>query len=68
MIQSFHGLDLSLSSDMKIDLFLSNNKIVIFPEQRKKSHHSKHIKGLKLYPILILEAVIYSASSQIHFD
>ena len=31
-----------------IDLFLSNNRIAVFLEQKKKSHHSKHMKGFSI--------------------
>ena len=31
-----------------IDLFLSNNRIAVFLEQKKNSNHSKHVKGFPI--------------------
>ena len=40
-----------------------------FSKTEKKSCHRKHVNGLKLQPIQLLEAVVStSTSSQIHFD
>ena len=50
MIQLFNGLEMSLSNILKIDLFLSNNRMVIFLEQKKM--HSYHSKHLKRFPII----------------
>ena len=60
-----YGLEMALSNILMIGLFRSNNNVVIFPKTEKKSYSSKHVDGLKLQPIQLLEAVV--SSSQIHF-
>ena len=53
---------LSLSNILKVDMFLSKNRIAIFLKQ-KKSNDSKHMKGFQL-----LEIAISSTSGQSCFD
>ena len=60
-----YGLEMALSNILMIGLFRSNNSVVIFSKTEKKSYYSKHVHGLKLQPIQLLEAVV--SSSQIHF-
>ena len=40
----FYGLEKSLSNILMIYLFRSNNRMVIFLKQKKKSYHSKHVR------------------------
>ena len=48
MIQSFHGLERSLSNILEIGLLLSNKRMVIFLEQKKKSISQQTQKGHKI--------------------
>ena len=71
MIQNFHSLEMSLSTDLKMTLFLSNKVMVIFSITDNDAifisqQTNKIILILKL--IEFLEVAISSASTQIHFD
>ena len=45
MIQIVDGLVIKLSNILMIEFFLSNNRIVVFLEQKKNSNHRKDVKG-----------------------
>ena len=55
-IKIVNGFEMSLAKQyLKIDLFLSNNRIVVFLDQKWRTFE-------------LLEAAISSASGQTHFD
>ena len=42
--QQFYCLEMSISNILMIDLFRSNNRMVIFSKTAKNSDHRKHVE------------------------
>ena len=62
---------MSLCNSFYLDLFLSNNLMIIFLKLKinKYAYYSKHLKCLKLQSIQLLEAAVFSlTSTETHFD
>ena len=46
MILVFNGLEMSLNNILRLSMFLSNNGVVIFLEQKKYLYHSQKINSI----------------------
>ena len=60
----FYGLGETLSNILVIGLFHSDNRMVVFFKTKKNSYHSKHVNGLELQAIQLLQALVASSTAR----